>query len=236
MLHINSVKCSPIKPNNSQSFGRNDVLEATADWLGNVDAENLNEDNFNGLGYISDKMHDGPLKTFAKILSIGGAAFFAGKAGAAHTVNKLTNNKIISKNISLPITKFVDKTLKAARKSLQSNANFGAELKGFKSYVVNTAEKLLAELENFGKNGAGKVKERIESQIALIRETSGKKLSDSAKKTIECLNERKKYAATENLINQVMTNTAGVGAGTVAVVEANKDRNKNGIPDIGEHR
>lgn len=233
-MHINSLKCSPIKPNNSQSFGRNDVLTATADWLENVDAENLNEGNFNGLGYISEKMHDGPLKTFAKILSIGGAAFFAGKTGTTHTVNKLTNNKIIAKNISLPVTKFIDKSLKTARESLKANPNYGAELKGFKSYVVNSTEKLLAELENFGKSGADKVKERIQNQIKIIKDSSGKKLSESAKKTIECLNERKKYAATENLINQVTANTVGVGAGTVAVVEANKDRNKNGIPDIGE--
>lgn len=236
MLQINSTNCSPIKPRYNQNFGRSEVLTATVDWLEDVDGTNLNEGNFSGLNRLSDKMHDGPLKTFAKILGIGGAAFFAGKAGASKAVNKLVDNRIISKNIATPFAKYLDGAMKSAKKALKANPHFGEEAKGFKSIVVNSLVKGIDELEKFGKKGSHELIENIESKIQSLKESMQGATKAEIKKATDNLIQRKKYAPTENLIKKITTNTAGLGAGTVAVVEANKDRDKNGIADIGERR
>lgn len=238
MLQISSTNCSPIRPKPHQNFGRGEMLTATADWLENIDTDNITEDNFIGLDNLSSKMHDGPLKTFAKILSIGGTAFLAAKAGSTKVANKIANNKMISKNVSTPVIEFVKTSMTKAQKALKENPLHGEHNKGFKAYFVNTASKGLDAIEKYGKRGSEKLVKNIEQEIKDLKElqkgAKGTELNE-IKDNINALMKRKRNAATENLITKITTNTVGAGAGTVAVVEANKDRDNNGIADIGEH-
>lgn len=238
MLQISSTNCSPIRPKPNQNFGRGEMITATADWLENIDTDNITEDNFIGLDRLSNKMHDGPLKTFAKILSIGGTAFLAAKAGSAKVATKIANNKMISRNVSTPVIRFVKNSMTAAQKALKENPLFGEQNKGFKAYFVNTAARSLDAIEKYGKRGSEKLVKNIELEMKELKElqkgTKGTELAE-IKENLAALAERKRNATTENLITKITTNTVGAGAGTVAVVEANKDRDNNGIADIGEH-
>ena len=151
---------------------------------------------------------------------------------------KIANNKMISKNISTPVIKFVKESMTGAKKALQSSPLFGEQNKGFKAYFVNTAVKSLDAIEKYGKRGSEKLVKNIDLEIKELKELQkGAKGTELAeiKENIAALAERKRNAATENLITKVTTNTVGAGAGTVAVVEANRDRDNNGIADIGEH-
>ena len=56
---------------------------------------------------------------------------------------------IVSKNISTPFVKFVETSMKSAKKALKSNPHFGEDMKGFKALLVNSAAKCLDELEKF---------------------------------------------------------------------------------------
>ena len=82
MLQLTSMNCSPIKPQKNQTFGNREVLTAATEWMEGIDKDNLSEENFTDLNHVTDKMHDGPLKTFLTILAIGGAAFLATKKGS----------------------------------------------------------------------------------------------------------------------------------------------------------
>lgn len=238
MIQATSTNCSPIKPQIHQSFGNREVMAATADWLDTVDGE-LTEDSFIGLQDITQKMNDGPLKTFAKILAIGGASFAAIKTGSSKIVGKVANNATIQKTVTKPVTKFVSKGLETIGNKVRNSQYFGENVKGFKAYIVNTAEKALKGIENYGQRGSEALTQNIDAQLTKARGELKKAKSqikkDQLKETIASLVERKKYAATENLITKVSTTTAATGAGAAAIVEANKDRDGDGVADIGQH-
>lgn len=238
MTTINSMNCSPIKPQVHQSFGRNEVITAAADWLDEIEGGQLTEDNFNGLKDVSEKMHKGPLKTFTTILGIVGAAFIGAKKGSAKIAQKVTNNPTIQKNVTKPLSKFVQQGIETATKKLTESRYFGENMKGVKSYLVNNTVKGIKAIKKYGERGSEKLINNIDKQLTSLRadlkkaQTDAKK--ESIKEAINILKDRKKYAATENLITKVTTTGAATGAGTVAVVEANKDRDGNGIADIAE--
>lgn len=238
---VSSINCSPIKPQNHQSFGNREVLAATSAWLDEVNNGQLTEDNFIELQDITDKMNDGPLKTFGKILAIGGAAFVGIKAGSAKIAGKVTNNPTIQKSVTRPMTKFVQNGLETLGTKLKTSKYFGETAKGFKSYIVNNTAKALDYIEKYGQKGSEKITKNINAELKRLRaELKRPKISESRKEsiqeTIKLLKERKQFAGTENLITKATTTTAATGAGTIAVVEANKDRDGDGVADIGQHK
>lgn len=238
MIQSTSINSTPIKPHHSQSFGRNDVMTATAEWLEEVQDGNLTETNFKNLDNVAEKMHDGPFKTFVKILSIGGGAFAAAKIGSTKIINNLSKNPTVSKTVVEPLTKAVHGAIEVATEKLQTSKYFGEANKGFKPFVVNNLAKGLDLVKTYGQRGVENVQEVLSAQIKDLRaKAKGLSNVDKVKYTqeIKNLKERMKYAPAENLVKKVTSTTAGAGAGTIAVVEANKDANGNGIADIAEH-
>lgn len=240
MIQATSINCSPIKPQVHQSFGNREVLAAAADWIDEIEGGQLTEDNFVNLQNMTEKMNDGALKTFTKILAIGGASFAAIKAGSSKIAGKVVNNKTIQKSVTKPLTKLVQTGLETASTKIKASKYFGENIKGVKAYIVNTADKALNGIKKYGERGADNLVQNIDTQLTTLRADLKKAKSqvkkDEIKEAITNLIERKKYAATENLITKVSTTTAATGAGTVAVVEANKDRDGDGVADIGQRR
>ena len=64
-----------------------------------------------------------------------------------------------------------------------------------------------------------------------------KKLAGKSKQAVnyQKLVEQRDLAATDNLIKKVSTDVAGLSAGTTAAVAANRDKDGDGIADIGQH-
>ncbi len=239
MLQISSANCSPIKPQNNKSFGRNDAVEATANWLDSIDGNELTEDNFIGLQSVSDKLHDGPLKTFTKILGIGGASFAAMKVGSTRIANKVIDNKYFQQNVMKPVTKFIHNGLDDLTAKIRSNPNYGENIKGWNAYFVNTADRMLNGVKKYAERGSENIVQNLDDQVVRLKnkldKTKSIKKKNEIKAEINQLLERQKYAAEENLIKKATTTTAATGVGTTAVIGANKDSDGNGIADIGEH-
>ncbi len=251
-----SVGCSPIKP----SFkGNQDVLNAAADWLENAGARGYDEDSFHSLEGVADKMNDGPIKTFAKIAAIAGAAGLAGKKGLQTAYTKFSNNPQIKEHIMQPVIKFADKGLQKLNKFITENPAVGK--KSIKGFIMTNAKKGMEALNDYAQKGTEAVKEGFDKQIESIKkatanaikkaaEKDGKVLTDKqlaaevtkklAGKSKQAENykklvEQKKLADTDNLIKKVSTDVAGISAGTTAAVAANKDKDGDGIADIGQH-
>lgn len=241
MIQATSINCSPIKPQVNQSFGNREVMAATSTWLDDINGDQLTEDNFIGLQDITEKMNDGPLKTFGKIFAIAGASFAAIKTGSSKIANKVAKNPTIQKNVTAPLTKLVQSGLETLGTKLKASKYFGESAKGIKSYVVNNTAKALGYIEKYGQRGSENIIKNIDADLLKLRtELKRPKLSAARKEaineSINLLKERKQFAATENLITKATTTTAATGAGTIAVVEANKDRDGDGVADIGQHK
>ena len=230
-----SVGCSPIKP----SFkGNQDVLNAAADWLENAGARGYDEDSFH---------------------SLEGAAGLAGKKGLQTAYTKFSNNPQIKEHIMQPVIKFADKGLQKLNKFITENPAVGK--KSIKGFIMTNAKKGMEALNDYAQKGTEAVKEGFDKQIESIKkatanaikkaaEKDGKVLTDKqlaaevtkklAGKSKQAENykklvEQKKLADTDNLIKKVSTDVAGISAGTTAAVAANKDKDGDGIADIGQH-
>ena len=251
-----SVGCSPIKP----SFkGNQDVLNAAADWLEAAGANGYNEDSFHSLEGVADKMNDGPIKTFAKIAAIAGAAGLAGKKGLQAAYTKFSNNPQVREHIMQPITKLADKGLQKLNRFVTQNPAVGQ--KSLKGFIMTNAKKGMEALNDYAQKGTEAVKDGIDKQLEGIRKAAanavkkaaakdGKTLTDKqitaevtkrlAGKSKQAENykklvEQKNLASTDNLIKKVSTDVAGISAGTTAAVAANRDKDGDGIADIGQH-
>ncbi len=254
-IHQN-VGCSPIKP----SFkGNQDVLNAAADWLESAGANGYDEYSFHNLEGVADKMSDGPLKTFAKIAAIAGAAGLAGKKGLQAAYTKFSNNPQIREYIMLPMTRFADKGLQKLNKFVAENHSVGK--KSFKGFIMTNAKKGIDALNDYAQKGTGTLIEGLDKQIAGIKKSATSAIKKAAQKKGQVLNEKelavaveeklagksqqaKNYkrlveernlAATDNLIKKVSTDVAGISAGTTAAIAANRDKDGDGIADIGQH-
>ena len=252
-----SVGCSPIKP----SFKSNqDVMTAAADWLESAGLNGYDEASFRDLEGVADKMNDGPIKTFAKIAAIATAAGLAGKKGLQATYNKISNNPQVREHVMTPITKLADKGLQKLTKFINENPSVGK--KSIKGFIMTNAKKGMASLQEYAQRGTDAAREALNKQIEGIKksaanavrkaaEKDGKTLTDKqvaaevAKKlsgkskqaaNYQKLVEQRDLAATDNLIQKVTTDIAGVSAGTTAAVAANRDKDCDGIADIGQHK
>ena len=256
MTSIHQVGCSPIKP----SFkGNTDVLNAAADWLENAGARGYDEDSFHSLEDVADKMSDGPFKTFTKIAAIAAAAGIAGKAGLQKAITKASNNEAVRTHVMQPMTRFVNKSLQKLTKFVNESPSVGK--KSIKGFIMTNAKKGLEALDGYAQKGTEAIKETLTQKIDSIKksaenavkkaaEKDGKKLTAKQIATevqkklagkskqaehYKQLLEQRDLVATDNLIKKVSSTTAGISAGTTAAVAANKDKDGDGIADIGQH-
>ena len=251
-----SVGCSPIKP----SFkGNQDMLNSVADWLETAGTRGYDEDTFHSLEGVADKMNDGPIKTFAKIAAIAAAAGLAGKKGLQTAYTKFSNNQQVREHVMQPIAKLANNCLQRLNKFITENPAVGQ--KSVKGFIMTNAKKGMQALNEYAQKGSEAVQEGLNKQIEGIKksatnavkkaaEKEGKTLTDKqiaaevtkklAGKSKQAVNyqklvEQRDLAATDNLIKKVSTDVAGLSAGTTAAVAANRDKDGDGIADIGQH-
>lgn len=267
MIQATSVNCSPIRP----SFqGRNDdkaakkierekFIAATTDLLDTMDENGFDETSFTKLDNLTAQMHDGPLKTFAKITALAGGAAAAGKIGLSKVITSATKNKAMQEYIILPMTKGLKHTLEKIENNAVNSKNYTKN--NIKGFVAKSTKQMTDWIETYGNKGSTKVKDSIDTEIAQFKvkiadrirnealdanktldETTvskmvEEKLSGKTKEaaTYKTLLQRKELASTENLIKKAVGNVGAAAAGIGAVVEANRDEDKNGVPDIAQH-
>lgn len=252
-----SIGCSPIKP----SFKQNaEVLTATADWLESAQERGYDEHSFNTIDDITDKMSDGPLKTFTKIAGIAIAAGIAGKKGAQKAYEKFAKNATVNEKIFQPITKLVNKGYQKVSKLINESPLIGEQ--SIKGFVMTNLKKGAEAIETYAKKGTDTAVQEIDVQLNKIKESIIKSIKTSSTKNNKKLTEKqivaelekrlagnsnqaqeyrklaeqKELIVTDNLIKKVTGDTAALSAGTTAAVTANKDRDGDGIADIGQHK
>lgn len=250
------VGCSPIKP----SFKSNqEVLNAAADWLEATGSNGYDEYSFHTLENVADKMNDGPLKTFTKILGIAGAAAFTGKQGLQTLYTKLSNNTQAREYLMKPVIRLVDTGMNKLTKFIKESPEIGN--KSFKGFIMTNAKKGMDAFNEFAQKGSETAKETLRADIKNLKNEiidtikaaaakEGKTLNDKAlvaayrkelKGTSEQvmkykkLVEENKLADADNLVKKVSGNIAGISAGTTAAIAANRDKDGDGIADIGQH-
>lgn len=251
-----NVGCSPIKP----SFKSNqDVLNAAADWLEAAGSNGYDEYSFHTLENVADKMNDGPLKTFTKILGIAGFAAFTGKQGFQGVYTKFSNNPQIREYLMKPVIRFVDTGVNKLTKFIKESPDIGN--KSFKGFIMTNAKKGMDAFHEFAQKGSETAKEAIRTDIKNTRkeiidtikataEKEGKTLNNKAliaayRKEIKGTSEQamkyrklveeNKLADADNLVKKVSGNIAGISAGTTAAIAANRDKDGDGVADIGQH-
>lgn len=256
-IHQN-VGCSPIKP--SFKGTNTEVIAQTIDWLEEAKNRGYDEDSFHSLESMTEKMSDGPLKTFAKIAAIVGGAAALSKAGAAKLLQK-TNSPMIKEHIMMPLTKLTNKGLQGLTKFINENPNIGK--KSIKGFVMKNAKKGMEYVDIYAMRGTEKALNEIETQLTTKRNSISKAIKKAAAKAgntltpkqleveiekriaagkskaaieYKTLLEQKNLIGTDNLIKKLTSNTAAVAGGTTAVIGANRDKDGDGIADIGQHK
>jgi hypothetical protein len=215
-------------------------MNAAINLLEDFNSDGFTERNINQMTGMTEKMHDGPMKSFLKILGIAATTFIGFKGATSKAAKALTKNATIQKKIIAPITKFVSKQLDKLTKFLNKNEYLKENAKGVKPFIYKNVKRGLDALKSYGEKGTEKLLSSIDDQLKTIRKelkeigkvntSRAKELKEQAK----MLTERKKLVATENLITKVTTNVAAAGAGAEAAVIATKDSDENGIADICE--
>lgn len=260
MIQNTSINCSPMKP--AVSFGKTqtaETLSAAADLMDSFEDGDLTEGKFGDLTKFSEKLSDGPFKTFLKIAGIAGASAIALKLGANKVVSSAIKNPAVNEKVVKPITVYTDKALKFLSTNLTEKANALKDKKGIKPFLTKYSNKAMEWVDTYGKRGTEEATKAIEKGMndilantrkSVIKAAKGKtlpekeivklveeKLAGTTKKALEyqALNQQKQFLSTENLIKKTIGNGAAIGAGTTAAVQANKDRDGDGIADIGQH-
>lgn len=262
MIQATSINSTPIKP--PISFGQNqkaEDLKAAASWIKGVNDEGFTEDKFNDLQGFSEKMSDGPFKTFAKIFGIAGAACVAIKLGANKAIKAVSSNQTVRQSVIKPLSTHVDKGLRYLSETAAKSAEALKKEKGVKPFIAKYSNKAMEWVNTYAKRGTEGAFEAIEKEIKAVESYVKTSISSAAKKKGEKITEKqlaklvqeklagdskkaieykellqkKSFLSTENLLTKTAGNGAGAIAGTTAAIEANKDRDGDGIADIGQH-
>lgn len=260
MIQATSMNCTPIKPTSFKGTDKTATLSASADLLNSFEEDGLTENNFNNLKDISEDLHDGPLKTFAKIAGIAGGAAIAAKLTTAKLLTKITKSKTIQNNVAQPAVKSLSKALSTAKNNIAKSKHLGE--KTVKGFFVNNTNKFLNWLDKYGQTGVEDTIKNIDKDMNKIANATKASIKASAKKNNKVLSEdqlkqllkeklsgntdsAKKYQAlaeqratvpTDNIIKKTTGNVIATGTGVTAVVEANKDKDGNGVADIAQHK
>jgi hypothetical protein len=95
---MNSINCSPIKPKYTQSFGNTkETMNAAINLLEDFNSDGFTERNINQMTGMTERLHDGPMKSFLKILGIAATTFIGFKGATSKAAKVLTKNATIQK-------------------------------------------------------------------------------------------------------------------------------------------